>query len=102
MLLSEELAYQLDTWVPGKFVDIVSQDPSDSKSSRLHVDIIFRICFHSFVVYSSIDFSKTIGNSPEVSTFKWLFLKLNQFICNWFSWGLELQLIISQTQPVHL
>ena len=25
---------------PGSFLGIVSQDPSDSKSSRLHVDII--------------------------------------------------------------
>ena len=29
----------------------VSQDPSDSKSSRSHVDI-FWFCFHSFEVYS--------------------------------------------------
>ena len=60
---------------------IVGQDPSDSKSNRLHVDI-FRFCFHSFEVYSSIDSSKTIGNSPEVSNFNRLFLKLNWFICN--------------------
>ena len=30
--------------VPGKFLGIVDQDPSDSKSSRLQVDI-FRFCF---------------------------------------------------------
>ena len=30
--------------VPRKFLGIVGQDPSDSKSSRLHVDI-FRFCF---------------------------------------------------------
>jgi hypothetical protein len=30
--------------VPGKFLGIVSQDPNDSKSSRLHVDI-FRFFF---------------------------------------------------------
>jgi hypothetical protein len=37
---------QTPVWspVPGKFKDIVSQDPSDSKSSRLHVDI-FRFLF---------------------------------------------------------
>ena len=58
----------------------VGQDPGDSKSNRLHVDI-FRFCFHSFEVYS-IDSSKMIGNSPEVSNFNRLFLKLNRFICN--------------------
>ena len=26
--------------------------------------------------------SKTIRNSPKVSNFNWLFLKLNRFICN--------------------
>ena len=31
--------------VPGKFLGIVSQDPSDSRSNRLHVDI-FRFCFN--------------------------------------------------------
>ena len=33
--------------VPGKFLNVVGQDPSDrlqSKSNRLHVDI-FRFCF---------------------------------------------------------
>ena len=30
--------------VPRKFLGIVGQDPSDSKSSRLHVDI-FQFCF---------------------------------------------------------
>jgi hypothetical protein len=35
---------------------IVSQDPSDSKSNRLQVDI-FRFGFHSFEVYSFIDSS---------------------------------------------
>ena len=46
----------------------LSQDPSDSKSNRLHVDDIFRFCFHSFEVYSTINSSKMIGNSHEVST----------------------------------
>ena len=33
--------------VPGKFLAIVGKDPSDSKSNRVHVDIIFWIClFH--------------------------------------------------------
>ena len=43
---------------------------------------IFRICFHSFEVYSSIDSSKMIGNSPEVSNFNRLFPKLHRFIRN--------------------
>ena len=49
----------------GKFLGIVSQDPSDSKCNRLHVDI-FRFSFHSFELYS-IGSSKTIGKFPEVS-----------------------------------
>ena len=71
--------------VPGKFVGIVSQDRSDSKSNRLCVDINFRFCFHSIEIYSSIDSSKTISNSIELSNFNRLFLKLNQFICNYIT-----------------
>ena len=69
--------------VPRKFLGIVGQDPSDSKSNRLHIDI-FRCCFHSFESFEvcSIDSSKMISNSPEVSNFNQLFLKLNRFICN--------------------
>ena len=65
--------------VPGEFLGIVvGQDPRDSKPNRLHVDIIFWFCFHSFEeVYSSIDSSKMFGNSPEVSNFNRLFLILN-------------------------
>ena len=60
---------------------IVSQEPSDSKSNRSHVDIILRFCFHSFdEILSSIDSSKMIGK---------------------ISWSLELQpVVIPQTQPV--
>ena len=46
----------LEAVLPGKFLGIyklVGQDPSDSKSSRLHADIIFRFCFHSFDEVSS-------------------------------------------------
>ena len=46
----------------------VGQDPSDSKSSWLHVYIFRFWCFHSFEVHS-IDSSKMMGNSPEVSNF---------------------------------
>ena len=66
--------------VPKKFWDIVHQDCRDSKSFELHVDI-FMFCFHSFEVYS-IDSSQMIGNSPKVSNFNRLNLKLNWFICN--------------------
>ena len=52
--------------VPGKFLGIVGQGPSDSRSNRLHVDI-FRFCFHSFEVYF-IDSSRMIGNSPKSPT----------------------------------
>ena len=38
------------------------------------------VLLHSFEVYSSIDSSTMTGDSPIVSNFNWLFLKLNQFI----------------------
>ena len=65
----------------------VAQDPSDSKSSRLHVDKHLSVLMLSFIwgyVYTSIDSSKMIGgNSPEVlMNFNRLYLKLNRFICN--------------------
>ena len=62
--------------VPGSFwANRVGQDPSDSKSNRLHVHI-FRFCFfYSFEVYS-IDSSILIGKFLEVSNFNRLFLKL--------------------------
>ena len=47
---------------------IVGQDPSDSKSNQLHVDI-FRACFHSFEVIlqksrtSTGYFSNSTGSS---------------------------------------
>jgi hypothetical protein len=65
--------------MPGKVLGIDGQDLSDSRSSRLHVDI-FRFSFYSFEVYSRIDSSKMIENSPAVSNLNGLFLKLNRFI----------------------
>ena len=59
--------------MPGKFLGIVGQDPSDSESSRLHVRNL-PVVLHSFEVYS-IDSSIMIGNSIEVSNF-------NRFIRN--------------------
>jgi hypothetical protein len=67
--------------VPGKFLGIVGQDPSDSKSNRLHVDI-FWVFFHSFEVYIFLDSSKMVSNYHDASNFNRLFLKLNQCICN--------------------
>ena len=66
--------------VRGTFLFRVGQDPSGTKSNRLHVDIL-RFCCHSFKVYS-IDSSKMIGNSLEISNFNQLFFKLSRFICN--------------------
>ena len=82
----EELPHSWSSSVecPGSvWAYIVGQDSCDSKSNRLHVDENFRFCFHSFEeAYSSIYSSKMIGDSPEVSIFNWLFLKLNRLICN--------------------
>ena len=68
-LPKREQAQKNDMWEvgPGKFLGIVGQDPSDSKSKWSHVDI-FRGCFNLFEVYSIVS-SKIIGNSPEVSNF---------------------------------
>ena len=60
--------------MPRKFLCIVGQDPSDSKSNQFHVGI-FRFCFHLFEVYS-IDSSEIIGKFPEVWNFNRLFLEL--------------------------
>ena len=67
--------------VIGKFLGIlVGQDPSDSKSNRLYFDS-FRFCSHPFEVYS-VDSFKMIGDSPEVSNFNRLFLKLGSSATN--------------------
>ena len=78
--MSQLLFYPFRIKIVGSFgAYIISQDSSDSKSNRLHVDDIFRFCFYSFEVYSFIDSSQMIGNSPQVSNFNRLFLlKLNQ------------------------
>ena len=64
--------------VPGRIEH--GQDPSVSKSNRLHVDI-FRFFFIN-LRYILINSSKMIGKFPEVLNFNRLFLKLNRFICN--------------------
>jgi hypothetical protein len=47
----------------------------------LHVDVL-RFSFVKFGVYSYINSSSMIGNSPAVLNFNRLFLELNRFICN--------------------
>jgi hypothetical protein len=80
--LGEPIFFSTTTWelMPEKFLSIVGQDPSDSKSSWSHVDILHVLLF-SFEEYS-ICSSKITGNSHEVSNFNRLFLNLNQFNCN--------------------
>ena len=70
--------------MPGKFWGIIGQDPSDSNPAGYMLTSFRLKCFHSFEeVYSSIDSSKMIGNSPELSNFDRLFLKLDRFIYNY-------------------
>ena len=44
--------------------------------------VIFRVFFFINVKVYSIYSSKMAGKFPQVSIFNWLFLKLNQFVCN--------------------
>ena len=54
------------------------------------------------LLFSNSTASSVMDNFLEVLIFNWLFLKLNQFICDrWFSWSLDLQPVISQTQLAH-
>ena len=75
--------------LPGKFLGIVGQDPSDSESNRWHMCDIFRLCFHSFEVYS-IDSSKaslcTLQTLLSYLMYFWSRLddkKLNNSIMPW-------------------
>ena len=61
--------------MPKKFLGIVGQDHSVSKSGRLYVHI-FRFCIHSFEVHST-DIYKSTNNSLEFPNSNWLFFKLN-------------------------
>ena len=51
------------------------------KINQLHVDIfsVFLYCNQDY----SMNYSKWIGNFPKVLNFNKLFLKLNQFLCNY-------------------
>ena len=52
---------------------VCDQDPSDSKSNQLHIDIFRRFCFYSFEVYST-DSSKLLSKFLEVLNFNRLYL----------------------------
>ena len=62
---------------PKRNLGIIGEDPSASKSTRLHVcDLL--IFLYQFEVYS-IDLSKMMGFFSKVLNWKRLFLKLNKF-----------------------
>ena len=52
---------------PGRFLCIIGQHPSVSKSNRLPV-MTFQFCFYYFEV-RSLDSSKMMGNFPELLNF---------------------------------
>ena len=52
---------------PGRFLGIIDQDPSFSKSNELHVDI-FRFSLYEVEV-NSLSFSAILGNCPGVLNF---------------------------------
>ena len=62
---------------PGRFLGIIGQNPSVSKSNQLHV-VVFWFSFIYIEVYS-IDSSKMIGTF----CFEVLFGTFNRFICNY-------------------
>ena len=63
----------------GRFLHIIGQSPSVSKSNQLHA-AIFQLK-DIFEVYS-MDSFKMMGNFFKVLHFNQLFLKLNRLICN--------------------
>jgi hypothetical protein len=62
---------------PGIFLAKSVKIPVILNPTGEHVDI-FRFCLEAY----SIDSSKMTGNSPEVSNFNRLVLRLNRFICD--------------------
>ena len=76
--LKQGWAAGLSATMTGEIFGHNGWDPSICKSNRLHVDIL-RFSFMELVYILS---SKIIGNFHVVLNFNWLFLKLNQFICN--------------------
>ena len=65
---------------PGIFMGAISRCPCVFPSPTSYLLMIFG-SLYEIGVYS-INSSKMMGNFPEVLNFNWLFLKLNQFICN--------------------
>ena len=78
----ERLQHVTGTWKQclGRFLGIIGQNPSVSKSTKLHVDI-FRFVFIN-LRYTFSKSSRLTGSFYDILNFNWLFLKLNQFICN--------------------
>ena len=65
----------------GRFLGMIGWDPSVCKSNQLHVDILRFSFILSLAAYSTY-YSKMIGDSPDISNFNRLFLKLNWCIRN--------------------
>ena len=55
---------------------------SISSSFIRHKNREILVFLYRLEIYSYIDSSRVVGNSPEVSNLNRLFLKLNRFVCN--------------------
>ena len=72
----------------GESLGLIDQNPSVSKSKKLHV-VIGQFSFNDlgYILHNPLKYTWLIGkkmrsNFPEVLNFNQLFLKLNQFMCN--------------------
>ncbi len=81
---------------PGRILDMISQDPSVSKSQQLTVDF-YEFSFKCVELYF-IDLSKMIGDVHEVLSLNRLFPKLNWSICNYNSYCIQGHLQFGITQ----
>ena len=64
----------------GRFLGIISWDPSVCKSNQLHVDILqFSFIKLGYILQIPLKWSVYF---PAVLNFNQLFLKQNQFVCN--------------------
>ena len=70
----------------GRFLGMKSQNPSVSKSHRLHV-VIFLVFLEKFEVHSTGSF-EIIGYFTRVLTLSQLFLSINWFICNYIEYDI--------------
>ena len=71
---------------PGRFLNIISQNPSVSKSNWLHV-VIFQYFVIDLGIYSIDSSTMTGGNFPKVLNFNRLFLNStgSSVTSSWFS-----------------